>query len=314
MSERFYRISTAISRKTGPWFFRISARVVAMGFFLLFPGRVAESVRFYRALFPEKSAFHALRCAWGQYQNFTRVFLDRFLLEEGGEIACTSRGWEHLAAALDRKTGGVILMSHLGNWELAARLLRQRRPDMPLLLYMGARNREQIERIQKQSLADSGIRIIAVDEGRASPFDLIEGITFLKSGGLVSMTGDVLWHPGQRAVSAAFLGHEVRLPETPHLLALLSGAPLLILFTFRTGDRRCEFSVSPPVRVGPSSRAERRKVIRESVQHYADLLAEAVRSHPLEWYHFGKFLGEKPAVNPDGPPDKPPPGHGPRPD
>jgi len=293
MSERFYRISTAISRKTGPWFFRISARFVAMGFFLLFPKRVAESVRFYRALFSDRSRLYALWCAWGQYQNFTKVFLDRFLLQEDGRIEYTSHGWKHLAAALDQKTGGIILMSHLGNWEVAAQLLQQRRPDMPLLLYMGTRHEEQIERIQKQSLASSGIRIIAVDQGKASPFDLIEGITFLKSGGLVSMTGDVLWHPEQRAVSTVFLGHEVRLPETPHLLALLSGAPLFTLFTFRTGDRRYAFSISPPFRVRANSRAERWKVTHQSVQQYADLLEQTVRKHPLEWYHFRKFLGKK---------------------
>ncbi len=293
MSERFYRISTAVSRKIGPWFFRLSSRIVAAGFFVLFPKRVAESVRFYRALFPDRSGPYAIRCAWGQYQNFTRVFLDRFLLQEDGDITYASRGWEHLTAAHDRKTGGVILMSHLGNWEVAAHLLHRRRPDMPLMLYMGTRHKEQIERLQKQSLAASGIRIIAVDEGRASPLDLIEGITFLRSGGLVSMAGDILWHPAQRAVSADFLGREVCLPETPHLLALISGAPLFILFTFRTGDRRYDFSISPPMQVRAAGRAERRKAIEESVQRYATVLERRVREYPLQWYHFRKFLGEK---------------------
>ncbi len=293
MSEPFYRITTAVSRKTGPWFFRLSSWFVAAGYYVLFPRRVAESVRFYRTLFPDRSEQYARRCAWRQYQNFTSVFMDRFLLQNTGELAYTSRGWRYLEEAIDRNTGGIMLMSHVGNWEVAAHLLKQRRSDIPLLLYMGIRHKEQIERMQKESLAESGIRIIAADPAAASPFDIIEGINFLKSGGLVSLTGDVVWHPEQRTVPAKFLGHEIHLPEMPYVLALLSGAPLFILFTFRTGANAYAFSVTEPIPVKAADRSQRQAVIRQAAQTYADHLEEAVRQHPLEWYHFRPFLGKR---------------------
>jgi len=292
MSARFYRFSTAVSRRTGPWFFRAASACVAAGFFLLFPRRAAASARFYRVLAPGRSGIHALGCALRQYLNFTRVFLDRFLLQEGEDIPYTSEGWHHLEAALERRSGGVILMSHAGNWEVAAHLLRKRRPDMPLLLYMGIRQKEEIERIQKESLTKSGVRIIAADPSGGSPVDLIEAVAFLKSGGLVSMTGDMLHRPDQRAVTVDFLGRAARLPETPHLLALISGAPIFVLFAFRDEDRGYAFSVTPPRYVRAETRARRGAAIQRSAQEYADLLAEAVRAHPLEWYHFGEFWEE----------------------
>ena len=57
---------------------------------------------------------------------------------------------------------------------------------------MGAKHKEQIERIQKESLCHRGIKIIALDQNSDSPFDILEGINFLKSGGFVSITGDVI--------------------------------------------------------------------------------------------------------------------------
>lgn len=301
MSETFYRVTTTVSRKTGIWFFRISAWFVATGYFLLFPTRVAISIRFYKALFPARSPVYAAWCAWQQYHHFTTVFLDRFLLQDDVVPTYSSSGWDHIECAIENKTGGIILMSHLGNWEVAARLLKQKRPDIPLMLYMGIRDKEQIERIQKENLSQSGIRIIAADQDGGSPFDIIEGVQFLKSGGLVSIAGDVVWHVNQRTIPATFLGHEVFLPETPHVLALLSGSPIFILITVRTGDRRYAFSVTEPFYVRAKSRSQRPSAIRASVQNYAVILEQMLSQHPLEWYHFKPFLGRKLFIPDDQP-------------
>ncbi len=91
-----------------------------------------------------------------QYQNFTSVFLDRFLLQERGDIAYESEGFHYLEDAVASGRGGVLLMSHLGNWEVSAHLLKGK--GMKLLLYVGEKHREQIERMQKQSLSERGVR------------------------------------------------------------------------------------------------------------------------------------------------------------
>ncbi len=295
MSERYYRFSTAVSRKVGAWFFRAGAWFVAAGYYIFFPKRVAVSVRFYQKLFPGRSVFYALRASWRQYQGFTTVFLDRFLLEKNGYIPYTSKGWEYLEESIEKKTGGVILMSHMGNWEVAAHLLKKRGGDIPLMLFMGARQKEQIERMQKDELAKSGIRIIAADETGGSPFDMIEGIRFLQAGGLVSLTGDVVRHERQRTVAVDFLGEQVQIPEMPHVLALVSGAPLFVLFACRTGKGRYAFSVTPPIYVRAAYRAEKGAAIRASGQMYAALLEERLREHPFQWYHFRPFLPRNPS-------------------
>lgn len=289
MIKLFYQFLTFFTRIFGPWFFRVFSKFVSTGYFLLFPMRVAIGVRFYGALFPEKKWPHHLLCTWRQFHSFTNVFLDRFLLLSSGDISYTSEGWDILEQAVNEKAGAIIVMSHMGNWDVAAHLLRKR--GLNLLLYMGTREKEQLEKMQKASLAESGMKIIAVSQEGGSPFDILEGVRCLSQGGLISLTGDRLWAESQRSVAVNFLGNRVLLPEAPHSIALISGAPLLIFFAFRTGDRAYHFSISGPIRVSAASRAERAGAIGDSAQRYADILAQKATEYPAQWYHFEDFLG-----------------------
>jgi predicted LPLAT superfamily acyltransferase len=297
MKEGFYWFLIALSKRMGQWVFMVTAWGIASGYFLFFPQRVAVSARFYRALFLSRGRLHHLWCAWKQYHHFTHVFVDRFLLPDDRDIAFTHEGWEHLDAAVNKKTGGVILMSHVGNWEIAAHMLLKihgrNNPDLKLLLYLGKKHKEQIERDQKESLAESGVKIIAVEQEQVSPADIIEGINFLKAGGLVSLTGDRKWRENQRTVAVRFLGHEAFLPETPFVFALLSGSPLFIFFVHRTGKLKYHFKTMPPEYVCAGERSDRQEAIRRAAQAYADMLEDTVRQYPFEWYHFEPFIGKK---------------------
>ena len=181
----------------------------------------------------------------------------------------------------------------MGNWETAAHLLSRKEYGMRLLLYMGIKAKEQIEKMQKESLAKRGVRIIAVDQEGGSPFDILEGIKFLKQGGLVSLTGDRVWSGSERTVTVKFLNHQVHLPAMPHIFALLSKAPLFIFFSFRNGPKSYHVKISEPIYVRASSHANRKEAIRKSAQKYADHILENLRMNPLQWYHFEPFLGNK---------------------
>ena len=291
MSALFYAILAALSNVFGTWLFALVARGIAAGYFFLFPWRAATSARFYRVLFAGRNRFYGWWCAWLQFQNFTTVFLDRHLLRDSGAITYTFQGREHLIQAVEQGQGGILLMSHMGNWEVAARLLRKMIPQLRLMIFMGRRDKEQIERLQKVDLAESGIRILVADQDAETPFALVEGASFLQDGGFVSMPGDVVLRPDQRVVAVRFLGHTVRLPEAPFMLALLTGAPLYIFFASRRGLGQHHFSVSGPMVLAAEKRDQRRTAVLKAAQGYADLLEDQVRRNPLEWYHFEPFLG-----------------------
>ena len=290
MRNILYRFITALSRRMGLWVFQLFAWFVATGYFILFPGRVGNSTRIYKALYPARHRFYHLWCAWRQFHNFTHVYQDRFVLQGSKELNTTSEGMQHLKDAVLKGKGAILLMSHMGNWEMAAHLLKRELKDLRLLLYMGIKQKEQLEHLQKEALMQSGIRIIAVEKDGGSPMDLVEGNKFIESGGVVSMTGDLVWKREQRLIPVQFLGREILLPEVPHVLALLSGAPIIIFFAFRTAKRCYRFSMTEPMYLKAASRKDRNAVIRKSAQAYAQVLEETLRQHPMQWYHFRPFF------------------------
>jgi predicted LPLAT superfamily acyltransferase len=288
MNGFWYKLLIRVAGLFGPWLFVVVSRIIATGYFLI-SRRVAESRRFYAALYPERGRLYHLWCTFIQYQNFTTIHFDRFLDTQAKPATFTSLGWDKLDAVIGRQ-GGILLMSHLGNWEMAATLLKKQRQNLQLLLYMGVKEKEGVERMQKDDLRRSGVRIIGVDQEDSSPFSAVEGIRFLQSGGLVSMAGDIVWRSDQRKVKVTFLGHDACLPEAPFVFSLVSGAPLFVFFAFRTGKNSYIFTLSEPIPIQPASRSDRAKAISIAAQQYADLLEQALRQHPFEWYHFDRFI------------------------
>ncbi|HOO71288.1 MAG TPA: lysophospholipid acyltransferase family protein [Spirochaetota bacterium] len=286
----FHDFVVRVSGLLGPWFFSVMAWLIATGYFCLIPARVVASSRVYRALYPERSRLFHIRCVWRQYQSFTRVILDRMLLLNYGNINFSSHGWEHLVRAGKEGRGGVIVMSHMGNWDVAAHLLRKE--GIPLMIFMGAKDREQLEKRQKDDLSERGIRIVAVGKDGGSPLDIIEGLSFVRRGGFVALTGDLLWNRSQRSVEAQFLGRPVKLPVAPYILAMKAGAPLLFFFAFRNGPGSYSFSISETLRL-PRARGDAAdEAVRNAAQHYADVLTARLREHPFQWYHFKDFFAQ----------------------
>ena len=291
MSSRGYSFLVKLAEVFGAWFFILFARIIAAGYFCC-SSRRKESCRFYGIVYPQKSRWHHLWCTFRQYQQFTTIHTDRFLLNHGRHCQLAYACPETMQQVFDPTGGAILLMSHMGNWEMAARLLMQTRDRRRLLLYMGVKEKEGVERRQKEELQQAGVTIIGVEQASSSPLAAVAGINHLREGGIVSMTGDVLWRAGQKRVAVSILGHQAYVAEAPFVFALVSGAPIYVFFAFRQGANRYFLSFSLPLVLTAPDRAGRRQAIDAAAQGYADLLERVILEHPQEWYHFDRFLHE----------------------
>jgi predicted LPLAT superfamily acyltransferase len=183
-------------------------------------------------------------------------------------------------------------MSHLGSYEVAASGFQKY--GLKLLLLMGEKEARLVARDQRQTLKDRGITIQVATGQEDSLLGGLEAIKFLREGGFVSLAGDLIWTQQRSLLPVKFFGQDVALASGPYLLALVSGAPLFILFTFRIKRGRHQVIVLPPRQVKASTRSERDKALQESAQAYAEALEEMVRRYPFQWYIFEPFFQPRP--------------------
>lgn len=295
MTAFWYRLLEGGAGLLGPWFLSLSARIIALGYFLFSPLR-KESTRFYRLLYPDCSRLRHWCCSFRQYQHFTTIHSDRFLARysKGKDISFSSEGLEQLEPCLNRQ-GALLLMSHLGNWEIAASLLGRQFTDLRLLLFMGTKQKEGVEAAQKEALRRGGVRILAMEAEEENPMLAIEGIRFLQEGGVVSMPGDILLKPEQRHLQVSFLDGIAKIPAAPFVMAMLAQSPIFVFFAFRTGVGRYHFTLSPPLHL-PSNpqRKERNEILQQAAQQYAGLLEQTLRQDPFAWFHFRRFVHAAP--------------------
>lgn len=282
-----------VSRLLGSWLIRFLAWWISTGYFLFYPSRRRSSVRLYKAILPNRRGWYYLYCAWRQFHSFAATFGDRIEIDTRKGLSLTTEGKEGVFKAAEGDHGGIILMSHLGSYEIAARAFQEF--GLKHLMIMGEKEAKQVARDQREALEAQGIRIMVATGKEDSLLGGWEAIQFIRGGGFVSLAGDLVWTEQRSWLPVKFFDQEVAFPSGPHLLALVSGAPLFILFTFRDKRGRHSVIISPPQEVKASSRSERKMALQASAQIYATALEEMVRQHPFQWYIFEPFF-RSPAV------------------
>jgi len=282
-----YRFLSRLSRFAGLWLVKGIAAVVAAGYFVLLPRRLAGSVRFYRALFPEQSGWHALLCAWRQYQDFARLYSERLEIERRDDIGFDSVDEQRLSEARAAGRGAILVMSHFGRWEIGARLLARR--EQGLTLVMGGLAEGGARAGVDQTLRSAGVDVVTVPAGRGQAFDILQAVQVLRTGGVVSLAADRA--DGEaRMLRLPFLGRHCDVAAAPFALGLATGAPLLVVFAVKAGPRHYRFTCDAPVTLAAPSRADRQRVMEQAASAYLARLAEMARVHPEQWQNFGAFL------------------------
>ena len=277
----------------GSWPLRFIAWWIVTGYFLIRPSRRRSSLRFYQDIFPGRSPWYYLYCSWRQFHSFSATYADRIDMDGKKGVTTFTQGGEELRERARKGKGGIILISHMGSYEVTARAFQEL--GLRHLILMGEKEPKQVARNQHESLKARGIHIQVATGQEDSLFGGLEAIKFIREGGFVSLAGDIVWTDPHSMVPVRLFDHEVGLPAGPHLLALVSGAPLFTLFTYRVTRGRHQIILSGPREVKAPSRLERKKALQASAQAYASALEEMVRQHPFQWYIFEPFFQSAPA-------------------
>ncbi len=187
-------------------------------------------------------------------------------------------GHERYIAARAVHRGAILVTAHLGSFELGAISLMDREPKLHLIFRRDEFPR--FERIRARFRARIGVREAAIEEGWPMWARLRDA---LLADEVVLVQGDRVM-PGQRGVLVPFLSGHIRMPTGPIKLARASGAPLIPVFSIRTGPHRVRIVIGEPIPVAdtpePGGPAE---AVPEPLRRLAAAIEAQVAAHPDQW-------------------------------
>jgi lauroyl/myristoyl acyltransferase len=207
------------------------------------------------------------------FQDFAMCFSD-LVSTNRQPLARLSAYVESVSGGEDvaRLPGGLVsVTAHVGNWELAGRLLAgesARRTNV----VVAAEEAPELERWVRRN--GDGMRFVP----RSHPRIGIQLLSALRRGEVVALQGDRAI--GTRGdVAIPFFGRPAFFPLGPFLLARAAGVPVVPAFCVLGPGYRYTVRLAPPISV---ERGDEEGAARVWVR----LLEDIVREHPTQWFNF----------------------------
>jgi KDO2-lipid IV(A) lauroyltransferase len=228
-----------------------------------------------------RGAFRNLLWAYFELFRLPAASLDE--LQRDG----TLEGIEHLDRALDGgRTGALLVFAHVGNLETSGQMALLY-PRHRFVAVVGLMEDEWIQQFMRRQRMSQGLATVPTDE----PIRLVK---MLQAGWNVIIAGDL--DSTGTGIEVDFFGHRARMPQGAVRLALLTGAPLLVISSRRVDPRRPErflARVDPPLALAGSGWSP--DDVRAGVETLVARLEEIITERPEQWLAFRPVWNEAPA-------------------
>jgi predicted LPLAT superfamily acyltransferase/uncharacterized protein (DUF2062 family) len=278
----FFHTVRVLGRRAG---YRLLWLVVPYYFLFAWTTRRNLS-RYYERLYGPLGYWTRQRYLFRHLFTFARSIVDSLIVAAGQGDSFDYRDDDLplLESAYAQGKGVILLSAHVGSWSIA----NHRLPRVPLNLVMFENEAESIRRFLDRIQGGNRPKIISINDGPSAAILVLQA---LRCGEMVAMHADRC--RGDDAIRRPFLGRIAEFPKGPFLIAAISGAPVLITFSAKYGDRshHC-FAVSPPTAPRAESREDRERVVDQLLEAYASALEAYVRKHPAQWYNFYDYWGD----------------------
>jgi lauroyl/myristoyl acyltransferase len=267
----FYRLAAAVAWLPRPVRLRVAARLGPLVMRLLAAERAAVARTLAVATGAEGARLAELTArlfaeyamCFSDLLSTNRQPLPRLMAHVGRVV-----GAEHVEA-LDGAL--VSVTAHLGNWDMAGRLLARDSGGLTHVV-VAPEEARAIETWVRH--AGGGVRFVT----RSDPTVSIGLLGALRRGERVAMQGDrALGNRGD--VRVPFFGRPAAFPIGPFRLAAAAGVPVVPAFCLLRPDLSYELTVSPPL-------VSRRGSEQDSLRAWVSGLERLVRARPTQWFNF----------------------------
>ena len=209
---------------------------------------------------------------------FGQTLIDRFafLLGKEAKFTQTFHNEKYLIEMNQGGKGGILLSAHLGNWETAGNLLKQRITSKINVVMLEAEE-EKIQQLIQNTTGGSKFNIIAIKDDLSH---IIKINNALNDNEFIAIHADRHME-GMRFLEMDFLGKKARFPLGPFIIASKFNAPVTFVFALKEGLFHYNLSATIPVQ-------ERLKP-EEFARLYIEELEKRVKLNPEQWFNYFNF-------------------------
>jgi KDO2-lipid IV(A) lauroyltransferase len=204
----------------------------------------------------------------------TRAVLDGMVLENS----------ELLFDAVAAGRGVIGALPHSANWDHAGAWACAQ--DLPLTTVAERLKPESLYRRFVAYREGLGMEILPTSGGAQPPLDILT--SRLEQGRVVVLLADR--DLSSRGIEVNFFGGRTRMPAGPALLALRTGAPLLVVSLWYD-DKILRARIHPAV--GVPSQGNTREKLSAMTQAMADEFAHGIAAHPQDWHMMQRLWLER---------------------
>jgi len=229
------------------------------------------------------------RDVFKNFYSFAATFLDRiyFFLGQGERFQLDRHGCESLWGYRERKEGCLLLTSHIGSFE-ALRVIGQQRGHLNLRILMDRRAGNMAYQFLERFDPSQADKVL--DTSSQSSTLALRVKEALEAGEMVGIMADRHRRfAGAQTVTCDFLGEKAEFPLSPWVFAAITGAPIMVCFGLYLGGNRYAIHIEDFGRIPKVKRGQRREVLAEYAQRYADRLAYHLHNAPDNWFIFYDF-------------------------
>lgn len=279
-----YSIFITVLQKLGVRPAYVLLRLVSCYYFL-FAHKSSKHILYY---FRQRLGYSYLKSLGALYKNyyaFGQSLIDKIAIMAGGanQFSFDFDGEEHLHEMVRMQKGGLLLSSHVGNWEAAGHLLERLNTKINVVMFDG--EHQKIKDYLTSVTGERKANIIVIKNDLSHIYEIDQA---LKNNELVCMHAD-RFVEGSRTMEIDFLGVPAKFPAGPFIIAAQFKVPVCYVFAMKEKATHYHF-YSTEVKTYDYS--NKPAAMRKMLEDYAGQMEEKIKVYPVQWHNYYDFWGE----------------------
>lgn len=253
-------------------------KIVSFYYFIFTRDKKKELINFYETALKKENK-EAKKLTRKNFYIFGQTLIDRiaFLLKKDKKFNHEFDGENYLREINKNKKGGILISAHLGNWEIAGNLLKDR-ISSKINVLMQDEEIENIKQYLKDKTGGARFNIIPVKNDLSH---IIKINNALANNEFICMHAD-RFLPNTPTLNLNFMGNKALFPKGPFIVAEKFKAPVTFVFMVKTDKYKYKLTATPPI--------EEKLKAEDFAILFVKELEKRLNLHPEQWFNYYDFF------------------------